>query len=184
MVLNHCLNHCTAIFVLCNISCVFMTCENNSGEWHCWGWFDSTFIHNKACMYMKLMKYSNIVYALMIDSYTLNSSCVCTVCILLSRTSYSLKGCQRATEKGTLQEVEMEFGIDYESEFTPTSSAASQVNTIIDDSKPPSHLEELFHHCSNLAGKSGGKALSDLIEKNSSIIGKCWIDQYVGQCTF
>ena len=79
---------------------------------------------------MKLMKYSNIVYALMIDSYTLNSSCVCTVCILLSRTSYSLKGCQRATEKGTLQEVEMEFGIDYESEFTPTSSAASQVNTI------------------------------------------------------
>ena len=33
-------------------------------------------------------------------------------------------------KKGTLQEVEMEFGIDYESEFTPTSSAASQVNTI------------------------------------------------------
>ena len=75
-------------------------------------------------------------------------------------------------KKGTLQEVEMEFGIDYESEFTPTSSAASQVNTIIDDSKATSHLEELFHHCSNLAGRSGRKALSDLIERILPLSGR------------
>ena len=62
--------------------------------------------------------------------------------------------------------------IDYESEFTPTSSAASQVNTIIDDSKATSHLEELFHHCSNLAGRSGRKALSDLIERILPLSGR------------
>ena len=74
-------------------------------------------------------------------------------------------------KKETLQEVEMEFGIDYESEFTPTSSAAFQVNTLIVDSKATSHLEELFHHCSNLAGRSGRKALSDLIERILPLLG-------------